>query len=468
MSAPLYDKLLKHRRKNIYPFHMPGHKMGRGIPEWDIFSIDITEINGFDNLMNPNGVIKEAEEKMAALYKAEKSFFSVNGSSGSLIAAITAVCKNGDKVITARNCHKSVYSAFVFSGAVPIYVYPEQIPKTDITGGVDPEKIKKAINENPDAKAVIITSPTAEGVCSDVEKIAKYTHEKNMVLIVDEAHGAHFPFSDSLPQSALEQGADIVIQSMHKTLNAPTQTSILHIGSKRVDSERIMKTLSMVQTSSPSYIFMSIMDKCRDELEKNGRRMYKIFMDKIKLYRQGFNEFKNMRLLDESYIGKYGIKDIDVSKLTVISENIKGTEIASQLENRDIVLEMSCPKHFTAICTPSDDDEGLSRLKNALLEIDQNIEERDVSVECMPYPKMEMIYTPRDAFYMNDKEIDFADSVGCVSAEFVIPYPPGVPVIVPGEKISCEAVDIIKNYAESGVEIVGCVRHGLEKIRILS
>ncbi|MCI1959257.1 MAG: aminotransferase class I/II-fold pyridoxal phosphate-dependent enzyme [Clostridia bacterium] len=467
MSAPLYDKLLKHRRENIYPFHMPGHKMGRGIPEWDIFSMDITEINGFDNLMNPKDVIKEAEEKMAALYGAEKSFFSVNGSSGSLIAAVTAVCREGEKIIAARNCHKSVYSAFIFSGAVPIYVYPEQIPNTDITGGIDAEKIKKAIYENPDAKAVIITSPTAEGICSDVEKIAEFAHDNGMLLIVDEAHGAHFPFSDILPKSALEQGADIVVQSMHKTLDAPTQTSVLHIGTKHVDSQRIMKTLSMIQTSSPSYIFMSVMDKCRDELEKNGRKRYKIFMDKIRLYRQKFN-FKNMQLLDEKYIGKYGIKDIDISKLTVISKNIKGTEIASKLEERKIVLEMSCPGHFTAICTPSDDDEGFIRLKKALFEIDSEIKKNGSADLCMPYPKMEMIYKPRDAFYMNESEINFEKSAGFVSAEFVIPYPPGIPVIVPGEKISRKAIDIIKNYAESGVEIVGCTHQRLEKIRILS
>jgi len=467
MSAPIYDKLLKYRREDIYPFHMPGHKGGRGIPQWDIFNIDITEIPGFDNLMAPDGIILQAEEKAAHLWGAKKTLFSVNGSSGSLIAAISAVCGEGERIIVARNCHESVYSALVFSGCMPYYVYPKEVEKTDIVGGITAESIEEALKANTEARAVVITSPSAEGICSDVGAIAEIVHRKNIPLIVDEAHGAHFMFSDCFPKNALSQGADVVVQSMHKTLNAPTQTSLIHIGSDMVDAKRIEKTLSMLQTSSPSYIFMAFMDKCRDELEQNGFEKYKVFTDKIKSYRHEFKNLKGMSLFDESFIGKSGISAIDISKFTVITKNLSGTQAAGELEKRKIMLEMSCPGHFTAITTPSDTDEGFERLMCALSQIDKINGKNALLDRILPYPKAETVCSLRTAFYKKSIETDFDSSAGRVSAEFAIPYPPGIPVIAPGERINRQMIDVLREYAKNGVEIVGLEHSGLEKIKVL-
>ena len=289
MSADLYNKLISYAESGTSPFHMPGHKMGRGIGEYDIFKTDITEINGFDNLHNPDGIIKDAQEKYASLFGAKKTFFCVNGATGALQAAIMSVCGPNDTVIMARNCHRSVYSAMILTGSKTVYVFPQYCGKSDMPGGILPEDIEKAAKDNQNAKAVVITSPTAAGIVSDVEKIAEIAHRNNMVLIVDEAHGSHFKFNENFPKTALEMGADIVVQSAHKTLPAPTQTAVVHIGSDRTDCERLRETLSITETSSPSYIFMAMLDRCRDFIEKNGKKEYADFSKFIIEERKKFN-----------------------------------------------------------------------------------------------------------------------------------------------------------------------------------
>ena len=292
MNAPLFDKLNTYKDSGVYPFHMPGHKMGRGIPLQDAFAMDITEIHGFDNLHQADGIIAEAQKMCAKTFGARESFFLVNGSSCGIIAAIMSTCSDQEPLIVARNSHKSVMDGFVMSGAQPNYVMPQAVEGFDIFGAVSADSIEKACSQHPNAKAVMIVSPTYEGIVSDVERIAAVVHEKNMILIVDAAHGSHMHFHSFFPKTAIECGADIVIESLHKTLPCPTQASVLHVSGQRVDTERLKKCLAMVQTSSPSYVLMASIDWCRAYLDSDGRADFEIYVRHIKEFRQHFKGFR--------------------------------------------------------------------------------------------------------------------------------------------------------------------------------
>jgi len=375
MSAPLFDKLNTYKDSGVYPFHMPGHKMGRGIDMKDAFAMDITEIDGFDNLHHTEGVIKEAQKMCAKTFGAEESFFLVNGSSCGIIASIMSICSDGDKLITGRNCHKSVMDALVLSGAQPRYVMPEVVEGFNVFGVVSARSIENVCNENPEAKAVIIVSPTFEGVVSDIASIAEVVHKKNMVLIVDEAHGPHMHFNSFFPKAAIECGADIVIESLHKTLPCPTQASVLHTAGTMVNMERLKKYLAIMQSSSPSYIFMAAMDKCRDYLDNEGKADFESYVKRIKVFREGVKGLKNLRLMNSHIVGKNGIFDYDMGKLVIFSDSINCIEIGDILRKKyKIELEMSCPTHFLAMTSVCDTDEGFERLRNAIIEIDKNLE----------------------------------------------------------------------------------------------
>ena len=417
--------------------------MGRGISESDIFDIDITEIDGFDNLHKPSGIIKEAQHKYAELFGADKAFFAVNGATGALQAAVMSVCGPNDKIIMARNCHRSVYGAMILTGAQTVYVMPEYCGDSEIPGGIKPENIEKAVIDNKDAKAVIITSPTAEGIVSDIEKIAKIVHNNNMLLIVDEAHGAHFKFSDSFPKTALEMGADIVVQSAHKTLPSPTQTAVVLVSAMRVDCSRIAEVLSVIETSSPSYIFMAMLDRCRDYLETNGKELYRDFTEFLKEQRKRLGVLRTMKLLDGDFKNKYGIKDIDISKIVIMSKKASCVDIADILRKKyNMEMEMGCFGHFMAISTINDERKAVEKLVDAIIEIDKTLSEENVFISRPKLTKPQQALSLREAFFSKAEEVDFWTCAGRISAEFIIPYPPGIPVVSPGEAITEE---ILKN-----------------------
>ncbi|MGL4790022.1 MAG: aminotransferase class I/II-fold pyridoxal phosphate-dependent enzyme, partial [Anaerotignaceae bacterium] len=312
MKSPLYGKLKKYVEENVYPFHMPGHKMGNGLEENNVFAMDITEINDFDNLFKPEGIIKEAQQLMAKTFGAEESFFLVNGSSSGIIAAITSVCSDGDTILLARNCHKSVFNGLVVSGARPVYIMPTELEEIPVFGAINPKDVEFALEKNPQTKAVVITSPTYEGIVSDIEKISEIAHNYKIPLIVDEAHGAHFNFNHFFPKSAIKCGADMVIQSLHKTLPAPTQTAVLHIRKGLVNEVRLKKTLELVQTSSPSYIFMGMIDKLRDFLDTDGERAFEVYVESLKDLRKYISGLHNIKLLDSDIIGNNSIFNLDL------------------------------------------------------------------------------------------------------------------------------------------------------------
>lgn len=469
MSAPLFEKLNTYKTRDIYPFHMPGHKMGRGMDMEDVFAMDITEIQGFDNLHHAHGVIDVAQRLCAKTFGAEESFFLVNGSSCGVIASIMSICSDGEKLIVERNSHKSVMDALVFSGAQPCYVMPENVDGFHFFGAVSVHSIEQACLEHPQAKGIIIVSPTYEGIVSDIKRIADVVHEKNMILIVDSAHGSHMHFNGFFPKTAIECGADLVIESLHKTLPCPTQASVLHVSGSRVNRERLKQCLAMVQSSSPSYILMAAIDQCRDYLDNKGKDDFETYVSRLKIFREELKGLRYLKLMDDSIVGKNNVFDYDLGKLVLFSDGMNGDEIGDILrEKYKIELEMTCPTHCIAMTSVSDTPEGFNRLKNALINIDYHLGTISKKKQLQfVYPKPEVVVSPRVAFFTKSFDVDLMDSVGEISAEFVIPYPPGIPLISPGEKITRKIVDILNKYMSCNVNIIGMKNSSLEKIGVL-
>lgn len=461
MPANLVKKLLQYKNQNNYPFHMPGHKQRKGLfSETGILEFDITEIPGFDNLNHPEGLLLEAQNSCAKTFGAEETFFLVNGSSGGLMAAILSISTEGECVLTARNCHRSVYHGLVFSGARPVYFMPEAVEDYGLSGGVTPKAVETLLSENKDAKGVILTSPTFEGFTSDIREIAKIVHRYNCILIVDEAHGAHMKFHSFFPATALEQGADIVIQSVHKTLPCLTQTALLHVQGQRVNRARLRQMLSMIQTSSPSYLFMASIDSCRDALDEKAEEYFENYVARLKKLRKELSCLKKICLLGEELCGKFGISGFDYSKLDffVDAEHYSGVWLVDILFKKyGIQLEMGSLHHAVAMTTISDTQEGFDRLKNALFELDSLLV-NEKSCKSRQIDKISLNgegMTPREAVFAKKQKKRLEEAVGFICGEFVIPYPPGIPLIVPGEPLTENVLRCIRKYQNKGIAVIG-------------
>lgn len=457
MSISLLERLMQYAKNPPYPFHMPGHKGGKKGAFVNPFSFDITEIEGFDNLHHPEGILLEAQKKCAKTFGAEESFFMVNGSTGGMIAAILSVCQKDDKVLIARNCHKSVYSGLTFSGAVPVYVMPEWIEQYGIFGGISPEKIEKAFEKEKTMKAVVITSPTYEGFVSDVEKIAEIVHKNNAVLIVDEAHGAHMGFSNYFPKTALRCHADIVVQSMHKTLPALTQTALLHVQGQRADRQKLKQTLAMVQTSSPSYIFMASMDRCRELLDDEGKSLFQFYVSYLKEFRKQIERLKNTFLIGTEIKKKYEIFDIDLGKLVFVNEYLSGQQMQTELlKNYHIQLEMSGFYHALAMTSIADTKEGFFMLQEALEKIEHSIQLKErLEKKQISFFIPQMKYTPFEAFSKQKEACILENSAGKICAQSIVAYPPGIPIVVAGEVITNELLCLMKQYQKEKICLMG-------------
>lgn len=451
----LYEKLKQYSRSDYYGFHMPGHKrnealFGIGLP----YGIDITEITGFDDLHHAEDIIKRAEERAARLYKAEETHFLVNGSTVGILSAILGVTNRGDKILVARNCHKSVYNAMELNGLRPIYIYPEYEKDLQINGKVSSEKIEILLNENPDVKAVMIVSPTYDGVLSDVEKIAQIVHKRGISLIVDEAHGAHFGFHPYFPENSNVKGADIVIHSVHKTLPSLTQTALIHINGEIVDREKVRKYLHMLQSSSPSYILMASIDRCMELLESEGDTLFELYAQRIDALRTELQGLKHLEILQT--------EQFDRSKFLI---SVKKTGITSK-ELADILLhtyhlqmEMTGGTYVLAMTALGDTKEGFERLKRALFEIDQSLsDEKQEDHLPVELPKLPLVCTNEEIERKkcgNEELVLWKASIGRISTEYAYVYPPGIPLIVPGEQITQEAIQVLSLYAELGFSVEG-------------
>ena len=447
MSAPIYDRLKEYAQKDVYPFHMPGHKQGRGLDITEGFTLDITEIPGFDNLHQPEGIIKQAQELCAQTWGADRSYFLVNGASGGLIAAVMACCRPDEKILVARNCHRSVYSGLVLSGAAPAYCMPDILHQWGIFGGLSLEEIQRGVKENPDAKAIVITSPTYEGFVPDVEAIGKIAHAHGMALIVDEAHGAHMKFHSYFPRPALELGADLVVQSFHKTLLTPNQTGVLHVKGNRISLERLESALSMIQTTSPSYLFLAAIDRCRQRIQEEGEALFHAYVERLVRFREETADLRTFTMLDRSMVGKGHIFDVDLGKLVITLRSEKtGYWLEEVLRDRfRIQLELSKERHCIAMTSLADSQEGFMRLAEALHALDRETPFAEETKESMvPLPEAgEMVVLPRQGVNEPKIERPLSQCLGKIAGEFIIAYPPGIPLVVPGERIQADLLEYI-------------------------
>jgi len=434
-----------------YPLHMPGHKRQSFIPFLqNAYALDITEIEGSDNLYEANGILKEAMERAAKVCGADKTLFLVNGSTVGILSAITGLTQKGDTILMARNCHKAVYHAVELRELSVEYVFPNNWENLELAGPVTLEAIQSKIEKNPKIKLVVITSPTYEGVVSPVREIAEYLHEKKIPLLVDEAHGAHFPFSDKFPESAVCAGADVVIQSMHKTLPAFTQSALMHIKEDAPCKDKIQDYLSYYQTSSPSYLFMAGMDACMDRIEKEGESLWNDFFTYREEFMEAVKTLKKIQVLDlNRKIGQL-IQDPGKIVISVKNTNISGKELQTRLlKEFKIQLEMAAASYGLAIFTLSDTKEGFLRLAEALDHIDKTIEKKmEQTVTASSQEEYVTCYPIATAKEQSWEEIPLQEAKDRVSAEYINIYPPGIPLIVPGEKMTQSLLDkIIKSIA---------------------
>ena len=379
-EVPLLERLSTYAASDAYPFHMPGHKrqvkMGiTSVP--NPFSVDITEIDGFDNLHHAEDILKESMNSAAAVYGADRSWYLVNGSTCGILAAIAAAVKPGEKILMARNSHKSAYHAVVLNQLEPVYLYPEEVPEFQIPGEIEPEQVERALLEHPEIRAVFVTSPTYEGIVSDIQGIAATAHRHGAALIVDEAHGAHLPFGDGnyFPDGALQEGADLVIQSLHKTLPSLTQTAILHLKSQILDAKKVEQYLSVYQSSSPSYILIASMENCVRYMAEKGAGEMARYGARLRELREKLAKLKHFRLLKEEICGAAGVYGYDPSKLVLFPDFMTGTRLAEVLRTEyHLEAEMSSGRYVLLMTSFMDTEEGFSRLERALLELDARVD----------------------------------------------------------------------------------------------
>lgn len=480
MKTDLLEQLEQYGSSDYYPLHMPGHK--RHISHFgDPFAIDITEIDGFDNLHHAQGILLEAQKRAAQLYGAEESFYLVNGSTCGILAAVSAATQRGDTVLMARNCHKAVYHAVFLNGLHAEYLYPEADMERGINGSILPEQVRRALEgqEAQRISAVVITSPTYDGVVSDIRRIAAEVHRAGAVLIVDEAHGAHFPMHEYFPETSLACGADLVINSLHKTMPALTQSALLHVQGSRIDRERLRQYLGIYQTSSPSYVLMAAMDRCVRLMQDRGEELFAVFTERLEKMRLELGKMKRLYLVTgkESELSAF---DYDRSKVLISTERCvySGRELAEILRDEyHLEVEMDAPEYVTAIMTVSDTQEGFDRLTRALLEVDRELTETPKTMRKIKQqghrwiktlrslPKNKEVMTIEAAANSEAHAVWLRESAGCISAEFVYLYPPGIPLLVPGEQITQELLEEFSYYRKCGFELQGLADYAGEKIK---
>ena len=453
----MIDKIKAYTSSGAYPFHMPGHKR-TAHPELP-FSFDMTEIDGFDNLHHPQGCIREIEKKAAALYRAKRAFLLVNGATAGIFAAMKAMTKRGDTVIIARNCHTSVHRAVELLGLHPVYYIPDPPmgeKEYDVYGGVNPFVLDMMLQNTPGVKLVVITSPTYEGICSDLEWIAPICHRNGAKLLVDEAHGAHFPFHDSFPKNAIAQGADCSVVSLHKTMPALTQTALLLSNDETKENE-LQEALAFFQTSSPSYVLMSSIDYALD-FAAGHPSAFDEYLKRIDRFEKAARQWKHLELLfhGEEEIGN--IADYDRGKLVVstVYTDITGTELANILrKNYKTEIEMAAANYLIAMTSVCDTDEGFRRLSEALTAIDSTLSDvQDTEESTLLFDVPKRALDPCDCAEREAYSIPWKDAAGHITHEDVYAYPPGIPVLVKGEIISEEAVNLIDKLIQRQINIL--------------
>ena len=479
--VPLFEGLVEYARKKRIPFHIPGHKRGMGMdPQFraflgeNVLSIDLINIAPVDDLHLPRGMIKEAQELAAKAFGAERTFFSVQGTSGAIMAMILAAVGPGDKILIPRNVHKSVLTAVVLSGAEPVFMAPEIDHVRGVAHGVSLATVERRLKEHPDAKAVLVVNPTYFGVCADLRGIAELVHGYGIPLLVDEAHGAHLYFHPDLPCSAMEAGADAAATSMHKLGGSLTQSSILNVQGKLLSSDRVQAVLSMLTTTSTSYILLASLDAARRYLATSGREILTRTIALAEKARREINAIPGLKCLGPEVIGdRSSSYDLDPTKLcvTVTGLGLSGIEVEVMLrEEHGIEVELSDLYNILCLVTPGDTEESIERLVEALRSISrQHYEKRAVTSVVVRTPEMPpLAMSPREAFYAPTQFVPLFESEGRIMAEFIMVYPPGIPILLPGERITEANLTYIREHLEAGLPVQGPEDPKLEYIRVVA
>jgi lysine decarboxylase len=476
--APLFEALAGYLGSEKIPFHTPGHKQGRGIDrQWldlagqNIFRMDLTVLPETDCLFHPTGPIKEAQTLAARAYHADHSYFLVNGSTGGNLSMLMGVLFPGDKVIVPRHTHKSVIAGLIMTGALPVYVHPEVNREWGLILNISPEAVARSLDQNPGARAVFVSSPTYHGICCDLESIVRQAHLNDRIAMVDQAHGPPRLFPPALPTSAMEAGADICVESTHKILPALTQASMMHVKGPNVDLRDLQSVLLLTQSTSPSYLLMASLDLARRQMAMNGRKLLDRAISLANGLRQSINRIKGLYCLREEDVKPFRL---DPTKITVFVDGlgISGYQASRVLNHRyGIQAEMADWDHVAFIITVADGPEEVSRLLAALKELAWEYRDKKklkkINIQFPAnYPPMSL--TPREAYFASHRTVLLREAVGEIPTEFITVYPPGIPVIVPGERITKEAVEYLEAMRKLGAIIVGPGKVETGRIRVVA
>lgn len=475
MRAPVYEALETLKRKRVVPFDVPGHKRGRGNPELvellgeKCVSLDVNSMKPLDNLCHPVSVIKEAEELAAEAFRAEHAFFMVGGTTSSVQGMVLSCCKAGDKIILPRNVHKSVINALVLCGAIPVYVNPERDVRLGISLGMERFEVEKAIKENPDAVAVLVNNPTYYGICSDLRAIVKLAHAHNMLVLVDEAHGTHLYFGENLPVCAMDAGADMASVSMHKSGGSLTQSSLLLTG-KNVNWEYVSQVINLTQTTSASYLLISSLDISRRNLALRGRESFAKVSQMAEYAREEINSIGGYYAYGKDMINGSSVYDFDVTKLSIYTRDIglAGIEVYDLLRDEyDIQIELGDVANILAYISIGDRIQDIERLVGALADIKRLYSKKPEEMPSMEYIEPTVVISPQTAFYSKKESLPIQKTEGRICSEFVMCYPPGIPILAPGERITKEIIEYIMYAKEKGCSMQGTMDSEVEYLNVL-
>ena len=474
-SAPIYEALEKFRRRRVVPFDVPGHKRGRGNPELaellgeKCVSLDVNSMKPLDNLGHPVSVIRRAEELTADAFGAAHAFLMVNGTTSSVQSMILSVCKAGDKIILPRNIHKSVINALVLCGAVPVYVEAKVNPRIGIALGVEVEEMRRVMDANPDAKAVFINNPTYYGICSNLKKITEMAHERGMKVLVDEAHGTHLYFGENLPVSGMAAGADLAAVSMHKSGGSLTQSSILLCGPD-MDAGYVRQIINLTQTTSASYLLLSSLDISRRNLALRGKESFAKVVRMAEYARNEINEIGGYYAYGKDLVDGDSVYDYDVTKLSVYTQGIglSGIEVYDILRDEyDIQIEFGDIGNILAYISIGDRIQDIERLVGALEDIGRSYEKDSSTLYCGDFIQPEVVCTPQEAFYADKRQIPIRETAGAICAELVMCYPPGIPILTPGERITDEIIEYILYAKEKGCSLQGTQDPSVQLLNVI-
>lgn len=474
-KTPIYTALQNFKKMRVVPFDVPGHKRGRGNAELTDFlgqqcmDVDVNSMKPLDNLCHPVSVIKEAEEIAAEAFGAANAFFMVGGTTSAVQSMIMYACKSGDKIIMPRNVHRSAINALILCDAVPIYVNPDVNNQLGIALGMSVAQVEKAIEENPDAKAVLINNPTYYGICSDLRKITELAHSKGMLVLVDEAHGTHFYFGDNFPVTAMAAGADIASVSMHKSGGSLTQSSFLLMG-KRINPDYMRQVINLTQTTSASYLLLTSLDLSRKRLALYGKEIFQKTVELAEYARSEINSIGGYYAYSRELINGDSIYDFDISKLSVhtLPIGLAGIEVYDLLRDEyDIQIEFGDIGNILAYISVGDRMRDIERLISALSEIKRRFSKPSAGMLSQEYINPIVAETPRKAFYADKISIPIDKAAGHICSEFVMCYPPGIPILAPGELITEDIIQYIKYAKEKGCSMTGTEDINIEHLNIL-